>query len=86
MASYIPQLARQDPNDWGVALCTVDGQRFSIGNTDVPFCLQSSSKAMMYTLALTLHGPEYVHQYIGFEPSGRPFNDLCLNPLSKYNS
>jgi glutaminase len=35
MATYIPGLAKQNPAHWGVAICTVDGQRTLIGDTDV---------------------------------------------------
>jgi glutaminase len=35
VASYIPQLARYSPDFWGVSLCTVDGQRHSIGDVEV---------------------------------------------------
>ncbi|XP_071504450.1 glutaminase kidney isoform, mitochondrial-like isoform X2 [Diadema antillarum] len=83
LADYIPQLARQDPNGWGVSVCTVDGQRCSFGNTDVPFSFQSCSKAPCYALASTLMGADYVHRHIGFEPSGQPFNALFLNSNNK---
>lgn len=83
LADYIPQLARQDPNAWGVSVCTVDGQRCSFGNTSTPFSFQSSSKAPCYALASTLMGADYVHRHIGFEPSGQPFNALFLNKYNK---
>ena len=42
VASYIPQLAKYDPKLFGLSICTVDGQRYSIGNTSVPFTMQVS--------------------------------------------
>ena len=41
VADYIPQFAKQDPNHFGISICTIDGQRFSIGDSDIPFTLQS---------------------------------------------
>ena len=41
VADYIPQLSKQDPNHFGISLCTIDGQRYSLGDSTVPFTLQS---------------------------------------------
>ncbi|XP_039757482.1 glutaminase liver isoform, mitochondrial isoform X1 [Pararge aegeria] len=79
VASYIPQLARANQDNWGVSVCTIDGQRFSIGDVNVPFTLQSCSKPLTYAMALETLGPEVVHQYVGTEPSGRNFNELVLD-------
>ncbi|XP_065081153.1 glutaminase liver isoform, mitochondrial isoform X2 [Ochlerotatus camptorhynchus] len=79
VASYIPQLARVNPDFWGVSVCTIDGQRFSIGDSNVPFTLQSCSKPLTYAIALEKLGSDVVHQYVGQEPSGRNFNELVLD-------
>jgi glutaminase len=80
VADYIPQLKRVDPDQLAISVCTVDGQRFSIGDADAAFCLQSVSKTVSYCLALDEHGTEAVHGHVGREPSGRSFNELALNP------
>ncbi|GHJ37693.1 glutaminase A [Streptomyces sp. TS71-3] len=79
VADYIPQLSRVSPEKFGVALCTVDGQRFAAGDADTAFCIQSISKTINYCLALEEHGTELVHRHVGREPSGRGFNELTLN-------
>ncbi|KAL6484357.1 hypothetical protein MHYP_G00064020 [Metynnis hypsauchen] len=79
VADYIPQLAKFSPDLWAVSLCTVDGQRHTVGDTKVPFCLQSCVKPLKYAIAVHDHGTEYVHRFIGKEPSGLRFNKLFLN-------
>ncbi|KAM8976706.1 glutaminase liver isoform, mitochondrial [Pelodytes ibericus] len=83
VANYIPQLAKFSPDRWGVSLCTVDGQRYSIGDTGVPFCLQSCVKPLKYAIAVNDLGTESVHQHMGKEPSGHRFNKLSINHQGK---
>ncbi|KAL8619403.1 hypothetical protein ACOMHN_057045 [Nucella lapillus] len=83
VATYIPQLARISPDYWGVSICTVDGQRYSLGDANTPLCLQSISKPLTYALALNDMEPDVVHQYVGQEPSGQRFNVIGLNPYNK---
>ena len=79
VADYIPQLAKVNPEQFAVAICTVDGQRFALGDSDVRFCLQSTCKPINYALALEELGEDKVHQHIGREPSGHSFNAITLN-------
>uniref|UniRef100_A0A8C9RLL8 glutaminase n=1 Tax=Scleropages formosus TaxID=113540 RepID=A0A8C9RLL8_SCLFO len=83
VADYIPHLAKFSPDLWGVSLCTVDGQRYSMGDTRVPFCLQSCVKPLEYAIAVHEAGTERVHRYVGKEPSGLKFNKLSLDEEDK---
>jgi glutaminase len=79
VADYIPQLARVDPEYYAIAICTVDGQRFNLGDHDVSYCVQSTCKPINYCMAMEETGEKDVHQHVGREPSGRGFNELTLN-------
>ncbi|KAG5881916.1 hypothetical protein JTB14_007113 [Gonioctena quinquepunctata] len=83
VASYIPQLKRMSPNYWGVSIVTIDGQRYSIGDVNIPFTIQSCSKPLSYGIALDTLGADVVHRYVGQEPSGRNFNELILDHNKK---
>uniref|UniRef100_A0A913I5Q6 glutaminase n=1 Tax=Strongyloides stercoralis TaxID=6248 RepID=A0A913I5Q6_STRER len=82
-ASYIPQLARVNPDKFAISICTIDGQRQSWGDFNSKFCLQSVSKAFTYALVLDELGDEYVHKYVGTESSGRAFNKIILDKDNK---
>lgn len=75
VASYIPELARVNPEQFGVHLCTTDGRQFAAGDSEVSFSVQSITKVFALTLAFELEGPA-LWQRVGVEPSGTPFNSL----------
>ncbi|GMT06281.1 hypothetical protein PENTCL1PPCAC_28455, partial [Pristionchus entomophagus] len=83
VARYIPQLARQNPEWFGFSMCTIDGSRCHLGDSKIPFCLQSVSKAFNYATVSTDVGYEGIHKYVGHEPSGRLFNEICLDSERK---
>ncbi|MDA7969011.1 MAG: glutaminase A [Gammaproteobacteria bacterium] len=79
VADYIPQLAKVPPKSFALSVCTVDGQRWSIGESGEFFSIQSTSKPFSYCIALEAHGRDKVHKHVGREPSGQRFNEIVLN-------
>ena len=79
VADYIPQLAKADPESLGMAVVSVLGHPYEAGDSRVPFTLQSISKPFVYALALSELGLQRVHERVGFEPSGEPFNAFSLD-------
>ena len=80
LADYIPELAHVNPERFGIAIATVGGQLFAVGDTESPFTIQSVSKAFTYCLALELAGRDEVLSRVGVEPSGDRFNAIEFDP------
>lgn len=78
VASYIPELTKADPSWFGIALATVDGHVYEVGDTRQAFTIQSISKPFVYGLALADVGRERVLSKVGVEPSGDAFNSISL--------
>ena len=79
VANYIPELRKANPAHFGISVATIDGHVYEVGDTAVPFTIQSISKAFVFALALEQLGAEKVEATIGVEPSGEPFNSIHLN-------
>ena len=75
VADYIPELAKIDPNQFGMSIITVDGKVYSVGHADVTFSIQSISKVFALTMALGAVGDQ-LWQRVGREPSGSAFNSI----------
>jgi glutaminase len=80
VASYIPELAGADRDWFGIALVTVDGNVYQVGEARQLFTVQSISKAITYGIALEDAGAEAVSAKVGVEPSGEAFNSISLEP------
>ncbi|MCU6433770.1 glutaminase [Undibacterium sp. Jales W-56] len=75
VASYIPQLSKVSPQQFGMAIFCLDGRQFSIGSAGVKFSLQSVTKLFALALAFSREG-DAIWTRVGREPSGNPFNSL----------
>lgn len=75
VASYIPELARADPQAFGIAVVDHQGQVVTGGDAEVPFSIQSVSKVFTLTLALGKVG-DRLWRRVGREPSGSAFNSI----------
>ncbi|ADG77087.1 Glutaminase OS=Tsukamurella paurometabola (strain ATCC 8368 / DSM / CCUG 35730 / CIP 100753/ JCM 10117 / KCTC 9821 / NBRC 16120 / NCIMB 702349 / NCTC 13040)OX=521096 GN=glsA PE=3 SV=1 [Tsukamurella paurometabola] len=83
VADYIPQLAKVDPDQFGIASVSVRGHSYAAGDYRVQFTIQSMSKPFVYALALQELGTTAVCERIGVEPSGEAFNAISFDPSGR---
>ncbi|MBM7540725.1 glutaminase A [Amphibacillus cookii] len=77
VADYIPALGKANPHDLSIAIKYPDGRYASAGDVKKKFTLQSISKVISLALVLSDHGPDYVFEKVGMEPTGDPFNSIA---------
>ena len=75
VADYIPELAKVNPDRFGICLNTIDGGIYQVGDAGERFSIQSISKVFALAMALSVKGEE-LWSRVGKEPSGTAFNSL----------
>ena len=83
LADYIPELAKTEPDRFGLAIATARGNLVAAGDSTTPFTIQSISKAFTYCLAIELVGRAAVLERVGVEPSGDAFNAIEFDPHTR---
>lgn len=75
VANYIPALAEVDPCKLGIAITSVGGEHYQIGDADEKFSIQSISKVFNLMMGIRIIGKQ-IWERVGVEPSGSAFNSL----------
>jgi glutaminase len=75
VADYIPELAQVSAAHFAMSICTADGRSYGVGETEMPFSIQSVSKVFTLALALGRLGDQ-LWTRVGREPSGLAFNSM----------
>ena len=80
VATYIPELAKANPEWFGICVVTANGHIYEAGDSRQPFTIQSISKPFVYGLALEDNTRAEVLKKVGVEPTGDAFNAISLEP------
>lgn len=74
-ADYIPELAKVNPDQFGMCIHTIYGEIAAIKQADTRFSIQSISKVFALAMCLSIKGDD-LWKRVGKEPSGTAFNSL----------
>lgn len=74
-ADYIPELAKVNPDQFGMCIHTIYGEIAAIEQADTRFSIQSISKVFALAMCLSIKG-DSLWSRVGKEPSGTAFNSL----------
>jgi glutaminase len=75
-ADYIPALAKVDSKIFGIALVTVDGKVYTVGDIKSEVSIQSISKVFTMAKVMEEQSPDAIEKTIGVDPTGMRFNSI----------
>jgi len=81
-ADYIPALAKVPSDLFGIAVVTVDGQVYTVGDVDQLFSMQSISKVFTMAEVMQESGEKTVEDSVGVDATGDVFNSIVA--VEKY--
>ena len=81
-ADYIPELAKVNPDQFGMCIHTIYGEIAAIEQADTRFSIQSISKVFALAMCLSIKGDD-LWKRVGKEPSGTAFNSLVQLEVEK---
>ncbi len=82
-ADYIKELAKVDPNVFGIAIVTADGQVYTKGDLKTQVSIQSISKVFTMAKVIEEQGPKVVMEKIGVDATGMRFNSIVAVEMQK---
>lgn len=82
IADYIPVLTEADPSWFGLSLVETGGEVHEAGDVETAFSIQSISKAFVFALVCQARSHEFVHERIGVNNTGLPFNSVMAIELN----
>ena len=74
VATYIPELAKADSNEFGICTISFDQGTNGFGDYEKSFTMQSIVKAIILLRALEDKGEYEVRNLVGVEATGKPFD------------
>ena len=75
-ADYIKELARVDPNIFGIAIVTTDGKIYTKGDITSMVSIQSVSKVFTLAQVIEEQSAQAIEEKIGVDATGLRFNSI----------
>lgn len=82
-ADYIKELAKVDPNIFGIVVVDKNGTIYTAGDVSSQVSIQSVSKAFVLAMVLNEQGADVIKDKVGANATGFPFNSIIAMEVNR---
>lgn len=83
LVEYTDDVPPVAPDQFGIAITSLDGTHYEVGDSKSNFAIQSICKPFIYGLALEDRGRDTLFEKVGVEPTGMPYNSIIAIRIRK---